>query len=262
MTKNTPTKRNFNFSADALLEETPILPTGVYAATLIGCSVVGKEDKQHIQVVPERVYNKEAKVWEETGDFLIQGNIYYGVELFGKEARAILGKDEPRFYGGKIAINIVKYDQENPNASWGLDSVKNTCLVKACKILNIDIDDLINSVENPPITSEGEPTIPLEELKRTFKFVDAEEAKPTLDLLPEAVLDHPDVEFMLNFVLFYRELFSLVTQLMNLQNVGVSIEKRVPDKWNKLAAPDNAICIGNSFNPTSAGFIAYKEGMN
>lgn len=252
-------KRSFSFNSESLLEEVPLLPTGTYAATLIGCSVVGKEDKQHIQVNAERTWNKEAKKWEFTGDFIIKGNIYYGAELTGKGAKTILGKDEPRFYGGKIELNTVKFNPEEPEKAWYLDSNKNTCLAKAMKIININMDELVESVGHKPMTEEGEPTFDLDQLKETFESVDSEdEIDYSKDRFPEEVFNHPDVEYMLNFVLFYREWFSLITQQMNLQPVGLNIIKEAgyPDKTVQV----NNISLGG-FTPTSAGFIAFKEGM-
>jgi hypothetical protein len=257
------TRRSFAFDTSNLLEEIPVLPTGTYAAIMFNPSIEGKDSKQHIQVVAETLWDKTSKTRKPTGDYLIQGNIYYGVELTGKKAKKDLGKDEPRFYNGKININTIKFNPENPDSAWQLDDTKNTCLAKATKILNIDMNELTQSVSHIPVDNEGNPTFDLETLKETFKFTDNEEdIDPSKDILSEDVLNHPDVEFMLNYVLFYRELFTLVCQQMNLQEIGANIEKRMPDQWNKLAVPDNAIQLGNSFTPTSPGFIAYKEGMN
>lgn len=226
------TKRSFSINTQELASEVPTLSVGNYAGVITGASVIGKENKQYINIVPTREY-KTDMVNPETGKvgmnvivpnkFHIDGTIYYHGTLNSKSAIQQLQVDEPRVFGGKIVLSFDKETfQFNTKANVTFEN-----WLKALGLKDVDFNSQVDWEENPDIE------------------------------IPEELAEFPEAVDILNGLAYYRAYFSLVCEAAN----------NLPAVFNVIKIPDyrdpntqNTVIDTDGFNPKRCGIIAYTEG--
>lgn len=218
------TKRTFGFDTTTIATVKPLLEEGVYTGTMVGASVVGKENKQHINIVKETTWNAATKKFEETGEWVIEGNIYFGVALDDIRAIQQLQQDEPRVYGGRIRLNFFKLLDEQGNVS--------------DKAYFLNADHIYGSWQH---------ALGLDEINFCesvdFEFNDDIE-------VPEDLVEVPDVVAMLNALEYHRQMFNIVCESANSTPVRVCVAKQANYKTNE---PENTIDCGRY--STKAGIL-------
>lgn len=199
-------KRTFGFDTTTLATVKPLLDEGIYTGTMVGASIVGKENKQHIAIVKETVWNMNSKALEETGDYIIEGSLYFGVALDDPKAVQQLQQDEPRVYGGRIR----------------LETDKETCGMKKSHVLGAFLDAL------------GLMGINFNEAV-DFDFNEDIE-------IPEEYADVPNIVTMLNSLEFQRSMYGIICESANNTPVRVHVLKQANYKTKEL---ENVINTGN-----------------
>lgn len=204
-------KRNFGFDTSSLATAPSLLEDGVYTGIMSGASISGKENKQFINIVEETKWDKNEKVQKLTGDWIIEGSIFYGVTLNDQRAIDTLQRDEPKVFGGRIRL---AFDKETlallPNFVLG-------AWLEALGLLEIDF-------------SEG---------------VDWEYDE-NIDI-PMELADVPNIVDMLNSLEYQRAMFSTICQAANNTPVRVKVVKQANYKNKDVF--ENSIDTGsyNSF---------------
>lgn len=199
-------KRTFGFNTSTLATAKPLLEEGYYTGTMVGASVVGKENKQHINIVKETEWNKNSKEFVETGEWIIEGNIYFGVALDDAKAIEQLQQEEPRVYGGRIRLNFHKEE---------------------FKLLN-------NYVLGAWLEALGLHEINFEESVDFDYNYDIE--------VPEELAQVPNILDMLNSLEYQRNMFGIICESANNTPVRVSVLKQPNYKTKE---PENVINTGN-----------------
>lgn len=215
-------KRSFGVDTTVLPTEAPMIDSGSYAGVITNAATVGKENKQYITIAEETKYNRDTKKSEPTGEWIIKGNIFFGVTLTSKKAIKILQRDEPKFFGGAIRLAFDKETlclAENPVlGAWltalGLKDIDFNAQAEADFIYNEDIE------------------------------------------IPEELAHIPNIVDMLNSLEYQRILFGIIAQTANGLPCKVVIKKA--PAWNNPAKQENTIDTGN-FNDF-CGILAYEDG--
>jgi len=228
MAKKTTEKRQFGFNTTSLATAPLVLEDGVYAGAISGAAIAGKEDKQFINIVKETVWDKnvgttksgKAGSFVETGNWVIEGSIFYGVVLTSKKAISTLQRDEPKVFGGRIKLS---FDKES------LTLIDNYVLGAWLSALGLSEHDFSEGVD--------------------FEYNESIEVPEELALVPNAV-------DLLNSLTYQRAMFSSVVEAANHVPVRVVVAKQANYKDKNVI--ENVINTG-SFN-SSCGILAYEEG--
>lgn len=200
-------KRSFGFNTTNLATAPLLLEEGIYTGILTNASVVGKENKQHINIVKETKWDSDTKKFEETGDWVIEGNIYFGVTLTDPKAIEALQRDEPKVFGGRIRLAFDKEDLtllNNPVLGAWLD---------ALSLHDVDFSEGVDFEYNEDIE------VP-EELAQVENAVD-----------------------MLNSLEYQRSMFNTICMSANNSPVRVHVKKQ--PQYNNKAVLENIINTGN-----------------
>ena len=182
----------FVLNANRMLTTRPLLNKGTYKGKIVDVALKDpfNADLQSIRVTDEELWNKEIvnpKTGKEgmmvkTGNKVLTGTIIYSAELNDPGAEKQLGIDNPKIYGGRIALVFKKdgsYDEEN-----------NIAMNAAIKALRIDFESIFNGVvEN---------------------FTADEDI-----LVPEDEQDIPGIKELYNWCLFHNELFERIIMEMD-----------------------------------------------
>jgi len=212
-------KRNFAFDTTTLATAPLLLEQGIYEGEVCNASITSKEGKHYIAVVPETVWNRDERCFVPTGEYIVEGNIFFGAILKDKKATETLQQDEPRLFGGRIRLS---FDKENYKLS------NNYVLGSWLEALHLHE---VNFSENVDFEYNEEIEVP-EELASVTDIVDK-----------------------LNSVEYHRELFNIICQAANNTKVRVMVSKQ-PSYRNKEVL-ENVIDTG-SYN-SSCGILATKE---
>jgi hypothetical protein len=223
MAKSTTTaKRSFGVNTTDIPETLPLLENGFYAGVVTNTSITKASDNSsRIKIVEEQVYDRDDKKWDKTGEYIIDGTIYFGVALNSKKAIKVLQRDEPKFFG-RIRL---KFDKES------LTYVPNQVLGGFLAALGIkDID----------FNAQAE---------QDFVYNDAIE-------IPEELAHVPNIVDMLNSVEYQKILFGYICQAANGLPCIASIVKTngYPDTTKQINA------LGQGQYQDSCGIVAYTEG--
>lgn len=230
MSKNKTAKRSFGYNTTALATVKPMLEPAVYAGVMTGAAVVGKENKQYINLVKETKWDKDAwneakgknGMFVETGEWVIEGSIFYGVTLTSKKAIQTLQQDEPRVFGGRI---VLKFNSE----SLSLDAENNIPYANFLIALGLDEIDFSESVD--------------------FEYNENIE-------VPEELAGVDRIVDKLNSINYQRAIFDLVCQSANNQPCKVKVLKQA--SYRDKTQMENTIDTGsyNSF----CGILKYEDG--
>ncbi len=221
-------KRSFGYNTSALATAPIVLEDGIYAGILSGAAISGKEGKQYINIVKETVWDKNVGTTKsgktgsfvETGEYIIEGNIFYGVTLTSKKAITTLQRDEPKVFGGRIKL---AFDKET------LSLVDNHILGSFLSALGLHEHDFSADVD--------------------FEYNE--------DIEVPAELAHvPNIVDMLNSVEYQRAMFTNIVNEANHQPVRVSVAKQ--PNYKDPTVLENVINTGR-FN-SSCGILSYVEG--
>jgi hypothetical protein len=225
------TKRKFGANISAIPEAAPTLGAGIYIGTLTGASVSGKGDKEYINVVPESVWNADAinektgktGAFVHTGDYILQGDIYYRAVLENIEGVQELPQDEVTVPMGRVRLF---FDKEAPYAfSQGANKY-----------------GVINKVFKQFIDATGidVASLSIDEAVEYDDSVDPE--------VPEELAGAKDIIDLLHYRNWYRAYFTLICELINNSKVKVQV-KEEPARDNP-ATMVNVIDTGsyNSFS--------------
>lgn len=223
-------KRSFGINTTTLPTEKVLLDTGVYAGIITNAAVTGKEGKQHINIVKETewVGPKGKKVRQETGEYTIEGAIYFGAALNSKKAIKTLNQDEPKVFGGQIRLAFHKAGETDGEGNDISFTLKENHVLGAF-LLALGLNE-INFAE-------------------TVDFEYNEEIE-----VPEELQGVPGIIDMMNSLEYQRAFFNNIVQAANGLPAGVKVVKRQP----KGGSAENAIDTGN-FNDF-CGIIKYVEG--
>ena len=221
-------KRSFGYNTTALATAPLVLEDGIYAGILSGAAISGKEDKQYINIVEEQVWDKNVGTTKtgksgsfvKTGDYIIEGSIFYGATLTSKKAITTLQRDEPKVFGGRIKL---AFDKET------LSLVDNHVLGSFLAALGIHEHDFSADVD--------------------FEYNEAIE-------VPEELAHVPNIVDMLNSLAYQRAMFTNIVNEANHQPIRVSVAKQPNYKDPSLL--ENVINTGR-FN-SSCGILAYVDG--
>lgn len=200
-------KRTFGYNTTNLATAPLLLEEGIYNGILTNASVVGKENKQHINIVKESKWDKDAKAFLETGDYIIEGNIYFGVTLTDPRAIEALQRDEPKVFGGRIRLAFDKED---------LTLLNNPVLGAWLEALGLHDVDFSEDVD--------------------FEYNDDIE-------VPEELAQVPNIIDMLNSLEFQRSMFNTICMTANNTPIRVHVNKQ--PQYNNKAVLENVINTGN-----------------
>ena len=200
-------KRTFGYNTTNLATAPLLLEEGIYAGTLTNASVVGKENKQHINVIKETKWDKDEKKFVETGEYIIEGNIYFGVTLTDPRAIEVLQRDEPKVFGGRIRLAFDKED---------LTLLNNPVLGAWLEALGLHDVDFSEDVD--------------------FEYNDDIE-------VPEELAQVPNIIDMLNSLEFQRSMFNTICMTANNTPIRVHVNKQ--PQYNNKAVLENVINTGN-----------------
>jgi hypothetical protein len=212
-------KRTFAFDTTTLATTPLLLDSGVYEGRLINAAIASKEGKNHINVVKETKWDKSNRAFVETGEYVVEGSIYYGALLTDKKAIESLQQDEPRVFGGRIRLSFNKETLQMDNnyvlGSW----------LQALQLHEINFGSEVD-----------------------FEYDENIE-------IPEEFVGVNDIVDKLNCVEYHRSLFNMVCQAANNVKVNVRVVKQ-PSYRNKEIL-ENIIDTG-SYN-SSCGILQFTE---
>ena len=225
------TKRKFGANISAIPEAAPTISSGIWQGTLTGASVSGKADKEYINVVPETVWNPNAVnektgktgSFVATGDYILQGDIYYRVVLENIAGVQELPQDEVTVPMGRVRLF---FDKDAPYSfSEGANKF-----------------GVINKVFKQFIDATGVDVASMN-LNEAVEYDDSVDPE-----VPTELADVKDIVDMLHYRNWYRAYFTLVCELINNSKVKVQI-KEEPARDNP-ATMVNVIDTGsyNSFS--------------
>ena len=213
-------KRSFRIDTTSLSTTKPVLDSGIYAGVISNASTkIG--DNQTIAVEKEKVWNKNTKEREETGNWVIGGRFNYGATLTSKKAIQVLQRDEPKVFGGKIYLN---FDQD-------YRLLNNHVLGALLETLGLHEQDF-------------------------SELVDVEYEEDIA--VPEELVHVPNIVDMLNSVNYHIALFEIIANSINLQPVLVKVKKQPKYKVKEIL--ENIIDIGTS-NAPFCGVLTYVAGV-
>ncbi len=213
----------FAINVDEMSSKVPMLPAGVYAASIIGATIDGKEGKQYINVVEEEVYDKKIKAMVPTGKYVLKGLMMFGVIIKSEKAKQILLQDEPRLYGGMIPLT---FNQED-----GTLALKNNVKFKQLlDVTGLDYKEFQESVD-------------------TSILDDVE--------IPEELQDVDNIDTLYQSAVYHRELFNMIANAINNMDVRVKVIVRQNRQDNSVK--ENAIDPG-TFQQPSIGLLPYVPG--
>jgi len=212
-------KRSFAVDTTSLSTEKPTLDNGLYAGVIRNATTSIGQDNT-IAVVKKKVWNKNAKVMEETDEYIIGGRFQYGATLTSKKASKLLQRDEPVVFGGQIFLN---FDESFKLANSYVLGAFLTALglheVNFSESVDWDYDENIE--------------------------------------VPEELQSVPQIVEMLNSVAYHRALFDLIANTVNLQPALVKVVKQPNYKTPEVL--ENVIDRGTASAPF-CGILPYVEG--
>lgn len=217
-------KRSFGVDTTALATVAPTLDEGYYAGYITGAAIASKDGKkQYINIQKEKVWNKDSKQMDETGKWVIQGMMMYGVTLTSKRAIKALGIDEPRIFGGMMRVETDDQYRIKPSHVLGDYLAK-----LGLKEINFDAET--------ESSWEGDDNIQV----------------------PDDLKDVPDVITMLNALAYIRTFFNLIAQSSN----GIAVKAKVLKKATRDNAElmENVLDQG-TFSAPYCGFNIYSDGF-
>lgn len=239
-TSNTSTtpKRKFGVNVKNIPDAMPTIPDGVYIGDITGASVMGKGDKSYINVVPETQWDKEAVneksgktgSFVPTGDYIIQGDIYYRMTLKSEEQETPLPMDEMTIPMGRVKLFFNKEDYAFSE--------------------EVDSYGPVNRVFKQFIEASGLPLEVLDEINEAVSYTGEDEIE-----VPEELQNVPNIVEMLHYVNFYREYFSLVCEQINGRKVRTKIKEE--KNYRDPSQMANVVDTGN-YNSFS-GILPLEE---
>jgi len=214
------TKRSFAIDTTSLSTTKPLLDNDFYAGVISSATVEGKEGKQYFTVREEKVWNRETKEMELTGDYELNGMMVYGVTLTSKKAIKLLQQDEPRFFG----TIFFRFDKETYQLE---DNLQLGQLLEALDLKDTNFNEMVD-----------------------FDFDD--------DIyVPDELASVPDIVTKLNALEYAKQLIGVICQTINNQPVKVKIAKQASRQNSEVM--ENVIDQGSFSNPF-CGLLKYEAG--
>jgi len=186
------TRRSFAVSAESIATVRPFLEAGQYSGKVTNASIdspFGEKEKS-IKIVPITKWEPNTPhptsgkmgYQRPTGEFTIEGSIYFTATLTSKKAIQRLQRDEPVIFGGQISLGFTADGMQ--------DAENNIPLINTAAALGIDLDEIKDSVEG------------------SFEWDDNVE-------IPEYLQGVANAVDLLNAVQFHTEYYAEVAARMN-----------------------------------------------
>jgi hypothetical protein len=236
-------KRTFGFNPSSMATTNPTVDTGVYAGTISGAQITNKDGtKKFVRLEKDQVWNETTKKFDEVDNYVIKGDLFFGVTLTSKKAIKALNRDEPKVFGQvRLAFDMEQYNEdgtENPNYLQ-MVGAKNTAFTNW-----IVGAGLGKKTEEESLESEM-----LMQIQEGLDFDVVED----MTQVPEELQGVDDVLSKLTAVNYWRAFLTQVCELANGQNCLANVKKQN----NKSGQPENVIDCNYG---RLAGIIPYKEG--
>jgi hypothetical protein len=214
--------RKFGINVEEMSASNPILEEGFYAGIMTGATVVGKDNKQYIDVVEEQKWDKVKKEMVKTGNYVLQGMIMYGIVLISEKAKKKLLQDEPRLFG---MINI-RFDQTDGSVLL----TSNPTLKQLIDVSGINFKELEAAVDPDIINSVQ---------------------------IPDELAHVPNIQTLMESTVYHRELFTLFCNTINGMPYKVQVCNRASRQDKSVQ--EHAIYQG-TINQPFCGLAPYSEG--
>lgn len=214
--------RKFSVNINDVIDHRPILPVGIYAGVLSGCTIEGKSNKQYIAIKDEYTWkNGERKA---TGKKILEGMLMLGVVLTSEKAKKILAQDEAKVY----AMLNLRFDRE----TGVLDLRRNIAIRQLVDTLGVDFNAIQDGVD------ESMDSIESMEIPEEFQEID-------------------NIEVLFPAMLYWREVFFALCTQLNGQPVRTQITHR-PSNLDK-SVQEHTINTGTVGAPF-CGILQYVPG--
>ena len=210
----------FAMDTTSLSTESPLLDTGFYAGTIVGATIVGKENKQYFQVREQHEFVNNVRT--ATGKHELTGILRYAVSLTSKKAIRVLRNDTPRVYANNIYLSFTDKHV--------LDLEANVQLAQLIEATGLGEEDFGAAVD--------------------FEFDDDIE-------VPEKLAGVEDIVTMLNGLEYAKQVLTLICQTIEDREVMANVLRKQDDQ-NKEAMM-NQLNMGSRSAPF-CGVIPYEDG--